>query len=946
MPPGTLPKVEFGLLGPLLVRRGEATVPVPPGKQRVLLAAMLLNAGHPVSSAELAEMLWEVTQPASAQVTMQNYVKRLRQALGDFDHSLIGTRPGGYMIHVSTGQLDVSRFEALNARARESARAARWDRAALELRDALALWRGKPLADIPCEQLIRDHAPRLAEMRLQALELRIDADLHLGLHNEVIAELRQLIAGEPLRERLHALIMVALSRAGRQADALAAYRSAWRVLADEAGVEPGIELRRLQAQILDGDPAVTAPVSHWPADIRPALPVPRQLPGSVAPFVGRNAELKVLDGMLGEGGRDRAPVISVISGTAGVGKTALAVYWAHQVADRFHDGQLYVDLRGFSPAGTPTTSAEAIRGLLDSLQVPADRIPAELDAQAALYRSMLDGRRILVVLDNAREAAQVRPLLPGTPGNIVVITSRDQLTGLSATQGSLLITLDVLGEAEARELLAGRLGAEREAREREASAQLASLCARLPLALSIVASRAAAHPAFSLSALSSELRDTRVRLDVLDAGEAAASVRAVFSWSCQSLSAPAARMFRLLGLHSGPDITATAAGSLAGLPTVLARGLLSELARSHLVTEHVVGRFAMHDLLRVYAIEQADAHEAAADRHAAINRVLDHYLHTAYAMSLVLDPSRVPVSLAPAQPGVQLEELTGYRQAWDWADAERRVLLAAISGASDLGFSRHAWQISSSLETFLLRRGHWHDLADTQRAALAAARTAGDTAGQAHAHSSLGRACTLLGSAADSSAHLASALELFQAVGDSAGEALARIRICTLSWRQSRYDEAFTQAQRAYELFRACGHQAGEAGALNNIGWYHFRLGDHGRGFSHCQEALALFRAIGDRRGEANVLDSLGFGHQRLGRHADAIASFGSALRAFRELGDRYNQAEILTHLAVSHQDSGNSAAAAQCWEQALAILTELNHPDAAGVLAKLHNLDSLGDAP
>jgi DNA-binding SARP family transcriptional activator len=451
-----LPEVKFGLLGPLLVRGGEATIPVPSGKQRVLLAALLLNPGHLVSSAELAGMLWEVAQPASAQVTMQNHVKRLRQTLGDSDHSLISTRPGGYLIHVSTDQLDVSRFEALSARARESARADRWDRAALELRDALALWRGKPLADIPCEQLVRDHAPRLAELRLQAVELRIDADLHLGLHDEVIAELRQLIDAEPLRERLRALIMLALSRAGRQADALEAYRHAWRVLAEEVGVEPGTELRRLQAQILDGDPQVTAPASRWPGDIRPALPVPRQLPGGVTPFVGRNAELKILDGMLDERSGDRGPAISVISGTAGVGKTALAVYWAHQVADRFPDGQLYVDLRGFSPAGKPMTPAEAIRGLLDSLQVPAERIPAELDAQTALYRSMLDGRRILVVLDNAREAAQVRPVLPGAPGNIVVITSRDQLTGLSATQGSLLITLGVLGETEARELLAGR----------------------------------------------------------------------------------------------------------------------------------------------------------------------------------------------------------------------------------------------------------------------------------------------------------------------------------------------------------------------------------------------------------------------------------------------------------------------------------------------------------
>jgi DNA-binding SARP family transcriptional activator/tetratricopeptide (TPR) repeat protein len=932
------PRLEFGLLGPLLVRRDEVLSPLLAGKQRVLLAALLLNGGRTVSSYELTELLWEAEQPASARITLQNYVKRLRQSLGDGGHDLIATRGGGYAIDLGVAGFDVPAFEGLVTRARESASTDRWDRAALELRDALGLWRGAPLADIACDQLAREHVPRLAELRLQATELRITADLQLGLHDELVAELRQLITAEPLRERLHALIMLALYRAGRRSDALAAYRDACRVLADELGVEPGTELRRLHGQVLHGKPAGPDQAGLPRAASRPALAVPRQLPGPVTPFIGRRAELKVLDGMLGEG---RGSTISIISGTAGIGKTALAVYWAHRVAERFPDGQLYVDLRGFGPAGTPTTPAEAIRSMLDSLLVPAERIPADLDGQAALYRSLLDGRRMLVVLDNAREAAQVRPLLPGTPDNAVVVTSRDQLIGLSATQGSAHITLDVLGEAEARELLAGRLGAEREAREPEASAQIASMCACLPLALSIVASRAAAHPAFPLSALTSELRDVRGRLDVLDAGEAAASIRAAFSWSYQGLSTPAARMFRLLGLHPGPDITVAAASSLAALPTAGARAALSELARSHLVSEHAAGRFVLHDLLRVYAIEQADAQEAAADRQAAVRRVLDHYLHSAYAMSLVLDPSRVPVGLTPPQPGVQVEDMAGYQEAWDWAEAERLVLLAVIAGASGLGFGRHAWQVSSSLETFLLRRGHWHDLADSQRAALAAAGQAGDRTGQAHARSSLGRACTLLGAQADARAHLTGALELFRALGDQAGEALARIRMCTLSWRQSDYDEAFTQAQQALGLFRACGRRAGEAGARNNIGWYHFRLGDHERGFGDCQQALRIFRAIGDRRGEANVLDSLGFGYQGLGRQDEAIECFSSALRVFRELGDRYNQAEILTHLAASHQDSGNLAAAVRYWEQALAILAELNHPDAADVLARLRRLDA-----
>lgn len=930
-------ELEFSLLGSLMVRRGNTPVPIPSGKQRVVLAALLLKAGRPVSVEELADLLWESGPPPSARVTVQNLVKRLRRALGDEGHSRIVTRPDGYQITVSGDELDLSRFEASAARARQSASLRQWQRAAIEYRDALSLWRGEPLEGIPCERIALEHGPRLAEMRLQAIEERFDADLHLGRHTELVAELRELVTVHPLREPLHALLMLSLYRAGRQADALAAYRDARSVLVNEVGVEPGAELQRLHAQVLAADPALNAPAAASLAHPAPASLAPRQLPREVAHFVGRDAELDQLDDLLKRVGSGNTVVIS---GTAGVGKTALAVHWSHRAAGGFPDGQLYADLRGFGPAETPVTAAEALRGFLDALQVPATQIPPGLDAQTGLYRSLLAERRMLVILDNARDAPQVRPLLPGTPRSIALITSRDEMAGLAATEGVLTLTLDVLAASEARQLLAARVGTEREKREPDAAAELTDLCARLPLALSIAAARAAAHPGFPLAALSSELRDARSRLDLLDAGEAV-SVRAVFSWSYESLSAPAARMFCLLGLHPGPDITAAAAASMAGVQRGRARMLLSELARCRLVTEHTAGRYALHELLRLYASEQAAAHETAAERRAAARRMLDHYLHTAHSMSWILDPSRHPIGLPSPEPGVLPEELRGYQEAWDWAAAEHDVLLAINALASYREPTRHAWQIPWALETYLLRRGWWHSLVTTQRSALEAAGTLADATGQAHAHCSLGLAGTLLGSFSEAHSHLVSASRLFREAGDCAGEARARVRMCNTFWRERRYSDALAQSLHAGDLFRACGDRAGQAGAINNIGWYHIELGDYERGMECCRAALAMFREIGDRRGEGNALDSLGYLHYRAGRHAQAAGYFGAALKAFLELGDRYNQAEVVTHLADAHRASGNTAAARRSWQEALTILSDLNHPDAADVLLKLSDPDN-----
>jgi DNA-binding SARP family transcriptional activator len=451
--------MQFCLLGPLLVRRGDAVVPVPAAKHRVLLAALLLHAGRPVGIDELTEILWGPAPPVTARVSLQNYVMRLRRILADDGPPRIVTQPGGYLINVGPGELDITRFEAALAAGRAAARAGAWEDAAAVLADGLALWRGEPLAAVPSDLLLAREVPRLAELRLQALEARIDAELHLGRPAEVIVELRGLVAAEPLRERLHALLMTALVRDGQQAGALAAYQAARRVLVDELGAEPGPELQRLQQQVLAGPPPGHPPrrppgpgrppgVSRPPGPSRPAGP-PR-LAGP-ARLVGRNAELAELTGLLDQATAGTV-VITVIAGPAGAGKTALARHWAQQVRGRFPDGQLYLNLRGHGP-GPPVAPVGALAELLVALGAPAPGPalelrsalgPAELEERAARFRSLLAGRRMLVVLDDAASAEHVRPLLPGAAGCAALVTSRDPLIGLVARDGARRLDLEPL----------------------------------------------------------------------------------------------------------------------------------------------------------------------------------------------------------------------------------------------------------------------------------------------------------------------------------------------------------------------------------------------------------------------------------------------------------------------------------------------------------------------
>jgi len=708
------------------------------------------------------------------------------------------------------------------------------------------------------------------------------------------------------------------------------HRHSVQSLADALGLAESERLHLDRAShIIGSDPA---------ADLAEPRRVPRQLPAAVADFTGRAAELGALSRILANT-RDGGPgtvVISAIGGTAGVGKTALARYWAHQVAGWFSDGQLYVNLRGFDLGGSPATAAEVIRGFLDALGVPPEQIPASPDAQAGLYRGLLSDRRMLIVLDNARDEQQVRPLLPASPGSLVLVTSRNQLSGLAAADGARLLTLDVLTHAEALELLTARLGANRTAAEPAAANEIAGLCACLPLALVVAAARAATRPGFPLTALAAELRDSTGRLDALDAGDPAASVRAVLSWSYQQLSDESARMFRLLGLHPGPDTTVPAAASLAAVAEPEARRTLGELARVHLIAEHVPGRYAFHDLLRAYATGQAHAHDSGPERIAATGRVLDHYLHTAQSADQLLKRVHEAITPLPAQPGVVPEEVADYEHAMAWFQAEHRVLPALIGQAARAGLDTHAWQLAELLTTFFDRRGYWDSLLSAQETALAAALRLADQQKQAVAHHRLGQSNSRLGYDEEARAYFEKALNLYRCVGDRIGQGRVHISLGALSERKGGHRDALEHCLQALGLFRAAGDRGWQATVINNIGWCYARLGEYEQALDCAEQAISLHQELGKRESEGCAWDSLGYAHAQLGQHGNAFTCYQRALAIFRELGDRFNEADVLAHLGDLQHASAELRQAQEAWQMALAILDELRHPDAAKVRTKL----------
>ena len=915
---------RFRLVGPLEVRHDGVLLPIAAAKQRVLVAVLALAADEPVTIERLITCLWGEQPPASARNTLQNYVLRLRRTLqADTEPVPLINSAAGYRLAVDPDTVDVHRFRALVRSARSSAAAGEPESAAALLDEALTLWRGEPLADVPSDILRREVLPGLAELRLAALEQRIDLDLDLGKHGELISELVALSTEHPMRERIWAQLILAFYRSGRSAEALDAYRQAGKALAEQLGIDPGPELQRLHQAVLTNDPAltITAPVPE-PTRARPsaARVVPRQLPAPGAHFVGRVQQVRHLDERLADASESPLMVISAIGGTAGIGKTALALRWGHLRAERFPDGQLYVNLRGFDPTGAPVPPMTAMRGFLTALGVPAQTVPADQDDQISLYRSQLAGRRMLLVLDNARDAEQVRPLLPGTPGCLVLVTSRDQLAGLVALDGAVPLTLDVLDHDEARDLLVHRLGRERVERERAVVDELIERCAGLPLALNIAAAHAVLQPNRPLAGLVSELRDADRRLDALTTGEATADVRAVFSWSYRTLTPATARVFRLLGLHPGPDIGLLATASLAGEDPGLVRGALDELARAHLIIEHSPGRYTLHDLLRAYAAEQADRHDTEAGRAAALRRVTDFSLHTAYAAERLLTPQRAAIGLAPPVPGVHQQPLADAQAALAWLDAEYAGVLAAQQAAVARGWHATVWQLAWSLTTLQVRRGHRHDHVVVWQAALDATESMSDPGARMLAHRRLGSGLADLGSHDRGIAHLHHGLTLAEEHGDLDQQAETH-RMLAWAWEQQHDDrQALEHASRALDLYLALGQQTREAETLNQMGWYLAQLGEFDTARARCEAALAGQRRLRNPSGEAATLDSLGYIAYQSGQHQQAIEYFQQAIPLLAAIGHILHTADAFDNLGHPHAALGEYEQARAVWHKALEL--------------------------
>lgn len=947
--------MKFGVLGPVTADRDGEPIPLAAPMVRSLLGILLMDAGRAVAEPRLTKMLWGDRPPASAKASLHNHILRLRRLLDAPERDRIRRTLDGYLIEVGPGELDLDEFTGLRRRAAESVEAGRWQAAADASSQALALWRGDPLSDVLPGVREAAGIDHLQEARLQTMEHLAQAQLRLGRFSQVVADLTPFVRQYPWRETAHGHLMHALHATGRQADALAVYQELRRNLVVELGVEPSAAVAELHQRILAADPSLLAPAPPVAVQAAvannsapPAVPQtgagrgkPNQLPPRAEYFTGRAEALAILNGLLGSG--DAAGTVGTslvaVTGTAGVGKTALVVQWAAQIAARFPDGCLYVNLRGFEPGHRPAIAPEqAVRGFLHALGVAQDEIPSEPAAQTGMFRSLLAGLRLLVVLDNAHDAEQIRPLLPGAPGCLTIVTSRDRLTGLVAVNGARPLQLDLLSADEARDLLVRRLG---EAVSRSAPdavaelAELAELCARLPLALNIAAARVSMSPQLPLADFVAELRDADGRLSVLDTDDPAASVSGVFSWSYRRLSPDAARVFRLMGRYAGPDITAAATASLAALPARRVRAVMSELVGAHLVSEPATGRYTFHDLLRVYAGEQALAEEDDGRRSAAARRMLDHYLHTAHRALTLISPHHQPIELAPASPGTAPEDPGSPEQAMAWFAAEYQVLMTVGRTASEAGLTAHVWQLAWTLGPYLDRQGRHDDAIVIQLAGLDAAVRAGDRSAQARTHRIIAQTYTHLERYDEALTHATSALELSIELGEAMAQAGSHRAIAFIRVRQGDQREAFKHTRQALALFEAVGFRPGQATTLDESAYHLMQLGEHREALTLAERALAMHQEHGDRFGEASVLGNIGSIHSLLGHRDQAVDGLRRSASLFADLGAREREAEALTELGDFYRTDGDQAAARECWQQAYTILDDLGAPHAGAILAR-----------
>jgi DNA-binding SARP family transcriptional activator/tetratricopeptide (TPR) repeat protein len=945
------PDVWFGILGTLEVRQGGELIPVRAPRHRALLAVLLCKPNQVLGVDEVAEAVWDGKPPGAAVTTLRSYVMRLRRALGRAGER-IETFPPGYRLNLDTDtELDSTLFHALWGKGHAAARAGDWSQVSSCLSSCLALWRGTPLQDVPSDVLRLDTLPGLLELHVQATELRLEAQLKHGRPAEAIPGLRDLIIEHPLRERPHALLMTALAACDRRSEALQVFRDLRGVLDTELGVEPGQELQDVHREILmAGDrPAAPRPAGRLTAGGPTAgsgasLPTPWMLPADISDFTGREPQVSRLLGDLSRS----APtvVVSSIAGMGGIGKTTFAIHVAHRVRPRYPDGQLFANLQG--TAQVPAEPGAVLGKFLRQLGVDPALLPVDTDERSALYRSLLADRRVLILLDDARDAAQLAPLIPGTAGCAVLVTMRNRAVGLA---GAIQLDLDALSRADSYAFLSSIAGASRVAAEPDAVSEVLTACADLPLAIRLVGARLVSRPSWRIRDLADRLQVAYGMLDELSFGDQ--GVRASFEVSYAGLSlresapASATRAFCLLGLWTGRDISLSAAASLLGLERREAQHALEYLVDMCLVQSAQPGRYSMHDLIRAFAAERAERELQEPERRAAIGRLITWYTLTANAADTLLVPPRPRAAVERVAGVAPPAPLRSRADAIEWGESEHANLVSA-SHLGQAGSPRQlAWQLPTALWGFFMLQRHLRSLLFTQEIALSSAVEAGDETAEATVRNNLAIALIEAGSYLDAIEHLNASLSIRISHGDQAGMASTLNNLGAASMEAGLPDAAIEYLLRSLSYREATGAVRQQADVHANLGNIYLRLGRFSEAITECEAAEKLVEC------EANVSETLAQtlaiasqAHHQAGDLESALSRAEQVTAIRREMCDQHGLVESLQRLGEIHRDSGSADDARKAWLDAIDILHMLEDSDARRVdtlIAALARLEPPG---
>ncbi|MEU1438835.1 BTAD domain-containing putative transcriptional regulator [Streptomyces sp. NPDC005786] len=920
-------QIAFRLLGPLEVRFDGTSLALGGPRQRTVLTMLLLAPGRVVSVDSLIDTVWPNGAPTTARNQIAICVAALRKvfktAAGVSD--LIVTAHPGYALSALEHRVDVVDFEERVGRAREVARGGQTAEACDVFAEALSLWRGRALDGVTGIR-VEQEATRLEGLRLDVHEEHAGLRLQLGHHHALIPELSALVSEHPMREQARAHLILAQYRSGRRAEALSAFREGRRFLVEELGIEPGPVLQGLHDLVLRDSPELTQPPAD-PAPV-PATNVPAQLPVESASFTGRVRELSSLDRMLDERLGQSPLTMAAISGIGGVGKTALAVHWANQIAARFPDGQLFTDLRGYDEKDDPVSPATTLDRFLRALGVPAPQIPADPGERAALYRSVLGGKRVLIVLDNARSLQQIRPLLPGNGRCCVLITGRDLMDDLLGDYAVLQIGLNAMAAEEATALLAGIAGGNRIGVSPAATARLGELCDRLPLALRIAGARLAAKPHWSVRTLVARLEDQRRRLDELSPGEG--GVRAGFRLSYRDLPPAARQLYRRLGMLTVPDFAAWVGAALLDTDPVEAENLIEQFVDAQLLevasTSGPVIRYRFQDLLRLFAWERAQAEESDDERGAALERAYSGWLTLADAARQRAYGGRHSVVYGPvrrlALPMELMDELLD--DPMGWFESERTALADVIGQASGTDRSAYAWGLTVNSTTLFEAHNYLEDWRSCAENALAAAERTGDRLGEATMLRSLGTLAIYQRQYEEAKPWLLRSLALFDACGEVHGRAVTLRNLALCARFSGDLDEAALGAQESLEGFRRAGDTAGESHVLGLLAQLELERGNVSAGIALCTEAIAKSREAGSVRGETQNTYRLAEALLRQGDPAGAQEACYKVLDLTREDGDRLGEAHALRGIGEARWRQGRSEAAQTMLREALEVAEEV----------------------